>query len=61
MSKKVFKGWCSKEDTVETVFHLDQFGEEYTTSIFKTRADKRTWGEYHWPPRRVTVTIEIED
>jgi hypothetical protein len=60
--KKVFKGWCSKQDIIiDKIFYLDQFGEEYTTAIFKTRSDKQTWGEFHWPPKRVTVTVEVED
>ena len=61
MAKKVFKGWCSKQDTVEKVFRLDEYGDEYETSIFKTRSDKYTWGEFHWPPKRVTVTVEVEE
>ena len=60
MGRKLFYGWCSKTDDEKTVFFLDEFGEEYTTSIFKTKSTKNEWGEYHWPPRRVKIIVEVE-
>ena len=60
MAKKVFKGWISKQDSIEKFFRLED--EEYaTTGFFKTRATKYEWGDFHWPPKRVTVTVEVEE
>ena len=61
--KKVFHGWCSKQagfNGAMKLFDIDEFGE-YRTAIFKTKCTKETWGEYHWPVKRVTVTIEVDD
>ena len=59
--KNVFKGWISKQDKIEKLLYLDDFGEEYMTSIFKTRGTKAEWGDFHWPPKRVKITVEVEN
>lgn len=61
--KKVFRGWCSKRAGFKgamKLFETDCYGE-YRTAIFKTKGSKKNWGEYHWPVKKVTITVEVED
>jgi hypothetical protein len=58
--KKVFRGWCYKKQTLDNIIFWDEF-ENLGTYIFKTRGQKDDWADLDlWPPKRVTVTVEVE-
>lgn len=60
MSKKVLKGWCARTDDAGL---LDSSGYGQVT-IAGIRTNKKAFGHYprcERPPKRVTITIEVED
>lgn len=61
MAKRVFKGWCIPEYVKKVAFWSDGWDGELKTNIYK---DKGRAADYHpdsWPPKRVTVTVEVEE
>ena len=56
MAKKVFKGWLPKNYNLKYSDLLQFFYD-----IDFDRNKKRDWMDGQWPPRRVIVTVEIED
>ena len=58
--KKVWKGWVNKDTTPNEIF-----GWDYDNSLAiydlveRTKGCKIDWME--WPPKKVTITVEVED
>lgn len=63
MAKKVFKGWCANESSIDSMFKW--YGYEDSDSllleneIMRSKGSANEWAS--WPPKRVTVTVEVED
>ena len=61
MKKKVIKGWISSLYNKSNLFHTHGDGEmDAVFSLWKTKGKKIDWGE-DWPPKKVKITIEMED
>jgi hypothetical protein len=56
VAKKVFKGWLPKNYDLENSDVLQFFYD-----IEVERSKKKEWKVGQWPPRRATVTVEVED
>ena len=52
--KKVIKGWIAKDKPVNII-------EDIYWLVASKRGKKDDWHHEAWPPRRVTVTVEVED
>lgn len=65
MKRKVYKVWMSRQASAD-IFGFDDWHEGYIKPgnhlFFKTKGQKEDWGDNeHWPPRRATITVEVED
>ena len=69
MAKRVFKGWIGTGVPMDDVIYWsrDIYVKEWNwlrlveLTIAKERSKKDDWGDEGWPPKRVTITVEIED
>lgn len=61
MKRKVFKGWTSRRYLVGDVISFDTDDGLILDDVFRTKGEKSMWDERDWPPKRVTITVEIED
>ena len=68
MTKKVYKGWLAKSVTAEVLHWVSASasGSPFLDifmwrKVYRFKHEKETWGEGTWPPKRVTITVEIED
>jgi len=68
MKKKVINGWVSRSCTTPggVIGWHNEFDEELVTGplpIFRLKGKKCDWGEGGniWPPKKVKITIELED
>lgn len=67
MSFKIVKGWIPKSITAKDMFWWDTYNnndfetltEEGVISRFKGK--KSDWQEDEWPPKRVDITIVVDD
>ena len=61
--KKVFKGWIAKS------YISDDFGwtrgEFFNVldmpEIFETKDTKEDWDDFDWPPKKITITVEVQE
>ena len=62
MKTIVKKGWAGKCDD-DVLFKQDAARgiSFWNTNIATSRATKDFWALGDWPPRRVTITVEVED
>ena len=70
-TRKVFTGWIGKIDRFPVMWDRPNgvlaFRSSVTwepsgqSDIFPTKGRKSLWGQYEWPPKRVTITVEVED
>ena len=68
MKKKVINGWVSRTCTAcnEMFGWVNELDEELVTGplpIFRLKGKKCDWGDGGniWPPKKVKITIELED
>lgn len=62
MERKVFNGWVSREYSINDFIGFDVGNESMEISdVFRTKGNKKMWNIRDWPPKRVTITVEIED
>jgi len=65
MKKKVINGWVSRSCTTPgDVTRWDASNDGAllwggSSDVFKTKGKKSDW--YDWPPKKVKITIELED
>lgn len=64
--KKVFKGWVGSGAKPRDCFYWAKYGDYssltlITNIITKPKGNETHWGSLWWPPKRVTITVEIED
>lgn len=70
--KKTLTGWIGKDDYQEILEDKNAFLEPGLTDldgylivikhhIFTNKGSKRDWCRLEWPPKKITLTIEIED
>lgn len=60
--KKVYRGWVEKDNhgpSVGSWFFDEELKLKFPT-IFKTKGKKKEWDDYQWPPKKITITIEID-
>ena len=60
--KKVFRGWTGKGAKPDDLFKWNGEGSEtYLRGLgpFKFKGTKDDWED--WPPKKVTITVEVED
>lgn len=63
--KKVIKGWVSSYPNTSDVLYWEErlagcVELEVGAVISRSKGKKCDWGD-DWPPRRVTITVEVED
>ena len=56
--KKVFTGWLEKNEPVED--NLYQDCNSVTVYCASRKGKKAEWSKDDWPPKKVTITIEVE-
>ena len=68
MTKRVWKGWIGKKEKGDKCFEWNEYGEldSGLLPIIKRKGIRSTWTgtsfeESEWPPKRVTVTVEVEN
>lgn len=65
--KKVFKGWIPKYMDLDEIIRWeeDMDGSNYYVKmkpyVEKLKKDKLYWSDYSWVPKRVTITVEVEE
>ena len=55
--KKVIKGWIGKDDSVD--FWWEDNGLLEASAVWEKKGKKEDWGA-NWPPKPVTITIEVD-
>jgi len=60
--KKVIKGWMLRQEDLHEAFHWG-YGDNPTlqTYMYRHKGKKNAYLRRNWPPRRVVVTIEVEE
>ncbi len=65
---KIITGWMGKtvnlKDIIRYTFYCDStipHLELDSGYIFKTKNKKDDWDEEDWPPKKIKITIELED
>ena len=59
--KKVWKGWANGKVQPDDVLKWDHNNELVICEpVDKTKGRPIDWGKT-WPPRRVTITVEVEE
>jgi len=58
--KKVFKGWVGKTDGLSRTAYWN-YRNTLSIWMFKRKGGKHEWCTDDWPPKRVTVTVEVEE
>ena len=58
--KKVIKGYVGKLFPLNDLVYWDE-DTELSMYVYKRKDTRDTWLWEDWPPRRVTVTIEVEE
>ena len=65
MSKQVIKGWVEKgrkaKDFVNRGRYATEFQRRLVGVVENTKGKKSDWDPYDWPPKRVTITIEVDE
>ena len=62
MKRKVFKGWIGKTVRIDEIGRWEgELLHINSDFIWKTKGKKAEWMPDNWPPRRVTITVEVED
>ena len=70
MSKKVIKGWVANKVGAEEIFGWDNHPtapalhatpEKNGATVYGAKGSKKVWAFAAYPPKRVTITIEVED
>ena len=70
--KKVIKGWIPKWMAIRPlniiywprdVNHRDSvvLNTEPLDEVFRTKGRKKDWNDASWPPKQITITIEIDE
>lgn len=61
--KKVFKAWVSKQAKANEIIRLNGDSFERGCGFWSINTNKKdcTFDNDHWPPKRVTFTVEVED
>ena len=65
--KKVWKGWVAADAGPEDIFEWDrgfpgfQKLELGIYSVEKTKGNQPDWVQKQWFPKRVIITVEVED
>ena len=62
--KKVWKGWVPSDAKPAELFEWDRTIHELSLGrcvVEMTKGRKRDWDWASWPPKRVTITVEVED
>lgn len=62
IEKEVFEGYIPKQLNIVDLLcwwhnriHLEN------ETIWRKKGKKDDWGDDHWPPKKVKITVEIED
>ena len=61
--KRVIKGWIGKSDKVLPWWRDIGQGIDILEAgeIYKTKGEENSWPSNDWPPKRVLITIEVEE
>ena len=59
--KKVITGWIERNTKLKNFFHRSHEEIYLGPLIWATKGKKRDWGEDEWPPKKVTITVEVEE
>ena len=61
MKRKVYKCWIPRTDSeTADLFSFDD-GLYVDADIYPTKGRKNQYLAVDWPPRRATITVEVED
>lgn len=60
MAKKVFKGWIPKYNVNKILVFFDGF-LELRCNVCQFKGKKEYYLEEEWPPKKVTITVEVEE
>lgn len=60
-----FFGYLGKEIPIESAFwwHMNDYDELELkiANVYKAKGRKYKWSSLNWPPKRVKVTVEVDD
>ena len=59
--KKVIKGWIGKDEELASLYNNSDDEIIGFTPISKYKGRKIHYSETEWPPKRVTITIEVDE
>ena len=59
--KYVLKGWCLPEVADRPVYFVEVWSGKLMGSVFKSKGYKKDYHPDNWPPKRVTITVKVED
>lgn len=60
--KKVFRGWLPKSLKMKDLVCWSGIQLQFNKHmIWKSKGKDINWTLKNWPPKRVTITVEIED
>lgn len=56
---QVVEAYSGRSDNKLIRLGLD--GDVYTTWAYRKRGKREDWSEKNWPPKRVRITVEVEE
>jgi hypothetical protein len=59
--KYTLKGWCLPEVADRPVYFIKSWSGKLCGFVFKYKGNRLDYHPDCWPPKRVTVTVEVED